>query len=79
MTHWGFALSNTVVALLQYWLLSDDYGYREIQLYQPLDVDSGTVHVLVPVPPESFNEFDPEKYRDNEVLNLNPSKFKLVR
>ncbi len=78
VTHWGFHLSGIAVTLLQYWLLAEDFGYIEIHVYEPLDAEQGTISTLVPVPREYFTDFDPEKYRDNVVLNLDPGKFELV-
>ena len=79
VTHWGFHLSGTTVALLQYWLLAEDFGYLEIHIYEPLDAEHGNISTLVPVPREYFTDFDPEKYRDNVVLNLDPAKFELAQ
>lgn len=78
-THWAFALSSTTIALLQYWLLEEDFDYLEILIYEPLDTEEGSISTLVPVPKEHFQGFDPEQYRDNVVLNLDPAKFELIK
>lgn len=79
VTHWAFALSQTAIACLRYWLKTHPTVFRAIFAYEPLDAEEGAPHWLFPVPPELIGAFNPEQVRDNVCLNLNPQKWQVVR
>jgi hypothetical protein len=77
VTHWSFSLSETVVGLVQHELARRPHKFRGVFSFQPLGDDQGLVHRLWPVPPELLLGFDPEKFKDHKVLNLDYAKFTL--
>ncbi|WP_026732350.1 hypothetical protein [Fischerella sp. PCC 9605] len=78
VTHWTFVLSETTIDLLRYFCNQQQTIFKAIFLYTPLDEKEGVVKFICPVPPEFLQEIDPEKYKENVVLNLDPKKFKTV-
>lgn len=78
VTHWTFALSQTTLACLRYWLKRQPTVFRAIFTYEPFDAEEGVPHWLFPVPPELIGGFDPEQITDNVCLNLNPQKWQVV-
>jgi hypothetical protein len=42
ITDWAFTLSQTVVALLQYWSAHQSHSFQYIFCYSPFDVESWT-------------------------------------
>jgi hypothetical protein len=78
VTHWAFALSDTTIACLRYWLKTQPTLFCAIFTYEPIDESEGEPHWLFPVPPELIGSFDPEQFRDNVCLNLNPQKWQVV-
>lgn len=78
VTHWTFALSESVIACLRYWLGIQPTVFRAIFSYEPLDAEEGVPRWLSPVPPELLGSFDPERIRDNICLNLDPRKGQVV-
>lgn len=79
VTHWTFALSDTVVACLRYWLLKQPTVFRAIFSYQPLDRQAGIPHWLFPVPSELIGLFDPEDIRENVCFNVDLRNAELKR
>jgi hypothetical protein len=75
VTHWSFSLSETVVRLVQHVLSHSAHKFSGVFSFQPFSDDEGLVHRLWPVPPEVFRGFDPEKFKDHKVLNLDYAKF----
>jgi hypothetical protein len=78
VTHWSFALSETVIACLRVWLQQEVTPFRAIFAFTPQPEEGGIVSWLAPVPPELVAGFDPESVRDNIVLNVDPAGFVLV-
>lgn len=78
VTHWTFALSQSTVACLRYWLRTQPTVFRAIFSYEPLDAEEGVPRWLFPVPPELLGSFDPEQIRDNVCLNLDSRKGQVV-
>jgi hypothetical protein len=77
-THWAFYFDDLTILYLRYFLSKKKIIFNAIFTYFPLDTDEGTVPWLFPVPPEFINNFDPDKYVDNTVINLDPNKWKLI-
>lgn len=78
VTHWSFALSDTVIACLRVWLQQEVTPFRAMFAFTPLPEAGGIAKWLAPVPPKLIAGFDPESVRDNTVLNVNPAGFVLV-
>jgi hypothetical protein len=78
VTHWSFALSDTVIACLRVWLQQEATPFHAIFAFTPLPEAGGIAKWLAPVPPQLIAGFDPESVRDNTVLNVNPAGFVLV-
>lgn len=78
VTHWTFALSDSTVACLRYWLARTQTAFGAVFFYIPLDAEEGYPGWLFPIPPEFIAGFDPELIRDQVCLNLNPQKFEVV-
>jgi hypothetical protein len=72
ITHWAFILSETVVALLQYWRAHKENKFEVIFCYSPIDKENGVTHLIYPTPPELWAGFDPEQFKENVVQNLSP-------
>jgi hypothetical protein len=77
VTHWTFVLSDTTVAYLRYFCAMHPLKFNAVFSYVPLNKELGTVRWLYPVPHELIKGFDPDKYKNNEVLNLDPEKFEV--
>lgn len=78
VTHWAFALSDITIKCLRYWLKAQPTLFRAIFTYEPIDKNEGDSHWLCPVPPEWIGSFDPEQFKDNLFLNLDPQKWQVV-
>jgi hypothetical protein len=78
VTHWAFALSDKTIACLRYWLKAQPTVFRAIFTYEPLDESEGVPHWLFPVPPELIGSFEPERFRDDVCVNLNPQSWQVV-
>lgn len=78
VTHWSFALSETVIACLRVWLQQETTPFRAIFAFTPQPETEGIVSRLAPVPSEQIAGFAPESVRDNVVLNVDPAGFVLV-
>jgi hypothetical protein len=78
VTHWSFALSDTVIACLRVWLQQEVTPFRAIFAFTPLPEAGGIAKWLAPLPPELIAGFDPESVRENFVLNVNSTGFVLV-
>jgi hypothetical protein len=76
VTDWRFTLSETVIALLQFWTASRQHSFGSIYCYSPISEGEGIVHLIHPTPAEFWAGFDPERYRENVVHNLNPLDWK---
>ena len=79
ITDWAFTLSQTVVALLQYWLAHQSHSFQYIFCYSPIDIESGVSNLIYPTPIKFWKGFDPNKYRENIVHNLSPLKWEHCR
>ena len=78
VTAWQFVLSETVIALLQFWLTHTPHKFEAIYCYSPIMQDSGVAHLFYPTPREFWCGFDPEKVRNNEVLNFDVSTWQII-
>jgi hypothetical protein len=78
-THWGFTPSESTVALLRYFLAQQKLPFNAVFLYSPIEKGFGDARWLFPVPPELNAGINPEQLRDNEVLNLDPAKWQVVK
>lgn len=63
ITDWAFTLSQTVVALLQYWSAHQSHSFQYIFCYSPLDAESGVANLLYPTPRDFWKDFDSDSYR----------------
>jgi len=79
ITHWGFTPSESTVALLRYFLCEEKHPFNAIFLYSPIEKGVGDARWLFPVPPELLAGVKPDQLKDNEVLNLDPQKWQVVR
>lgn len=71
ITDWHFVLSESMLALLQYWLALSSHCFQAIYSYQPIDQGFGVVRVIFPS--TSRYNFNPEAFRNLEVSNANPA------
>lgn len=78
ITDWSFTLSESVIALLQYWLTRQPHSFEYVFCYQPIDHAAGVRHLIFPTPADHWATFDPETLRENEVHNLSPLKWELL-
>ncbi len=78
VTDWRFTLSESVIALQQYWAVKKAHTFEAIHVYHPITPSEGIAHLVFPTPMEHWNDFAPEKYRDNVVQNLDPLAWKVV-
>jgi hypothetical protein len=78
ITAWQFVLSQTVIALLQFWLTHTEHKFEGVYCYCPMTVDSGAAHLICPTPKEFWSGFDPEKFRNTEVLNFDLSTWQII-
>ena len=72
LTDWRFSPAQTMVALLQYWSNRKTHSFEAIFI-----LGGGSFQLIAPTPSEFWRDFDPEKYRDSSVINLNPSKWEM--
>jgi len=79
VTDWSFSLSETTISLLQYWLTTNPHVFEYVFLYEPTGTNDGTTRLLAPTPKVHWATFDPECYRDNEVRNLSPTGWRMVK
>ena len=79
VTDWSFSLSETTISLLQFWLTTNEHCFEYVFLHEPTDTNSGKTHILAPTRKTHWLTFDPESYRDNEVRNLSPLGWHMVR
>lgn len=79
ITHWGFTPSESTVALLRYFLAQEKHPFNAVFLYSPIEKGFGDARCLCPVPPELIAGVKPEQLKDNEVLNLDPAKWQVVK
>ena len=77
VTHWTFVFNETTVAYLRYFCANSRLKFNGIFSYSPLDYEFGTVRWIYPVSPDLINGFDPEKYKDYVVINLDVAKSEL--
>jgi hypothetical protein len=77
VTHWAFALSESVVWCLRSWISASPPVFSAVFLYHPLDGAYGIPYCLGPFPPEELPAFDPQQIRDGLVINLDPGGFTL--
>jgi hypothetical protein len=75
-TDWKFILSESVIALLQYWTLHTSHNFSGIYLYMPMSKVEGVSKLLFPTPLEFWKTFNPDSLRDNVVHNLSPKGWK---
>lgn len=75
-TDWKFTISETVVSLLQYWTVTTPHNFAGIYLYMPIDETGGVSNLIYPTPAEFWDGFDPEAFRNNEVINLDPKEWR---
>ena len=78
VTHWTFVFSKTTVAYLRFFCANTNLNFNAVFSYSPLDHSLGNVRWIYPVPPELLKGFDPEKYKDNVVLNLDTAESLLI-
>lgn len=77
ITDWKFLLSNTVISLLQYWLVSSNHSFTEIYYITYIDDDSNELFIIYPTEKEYFKNFDENKYKENTTYLLDPNKWEI--
>jgi hypothetical protein len=77
-THWQFALSNTAIWLLAHKLHHERLIFESVYHVGLADVQSPEVTLLFPTNVD-FSNFDPERFRDNRDILIDPSGFKIER
>ena len=76
-TDWKFMPSQTALALLQYWTLTQRHIFAAIFWYHPIEMTGGISQLIFPTPTRYWANFSPDKYRDTVVTNLSPTGWKL--
>lgn len=79
ITHWGFTPSESTIALLRFFLAQEKHLFNAVFLYSPIEKGFGDARWLCPVPPELIAGVKPDQLKVNEVLNLNPAKWQIVK
>jgi hypothetical protein len=77
-THWEFALSNAVFWLVAHRMHRDPVVFESIYHIMLSDLEVTDVTLLFPANVD-YSQFDPEKYRHNVDILLNPAAFKITR
>lgn len=76
-TDWKFLACDTLIALLQYWLVKGNHSFKGIFLL----VDSGSqmknLSLIFPTDENYFKDFDENKYTQTLTINLDPEKWEL--
>lgn len=75
LTDWRFLPSETAITLLQYWCNRKDHSFEAIFFYMPFTATEGHLKLIAPTPADYWKQFDPEVYRENKTINLDPSKW----
>lgn len=78
-THWQFALSNMVYWLLGHQLQKNRLVFESVYHMCLSDLDAVDVALLFPTTNVDFADFDPEKYRENRDILMNPAGFTFER
>jgi hypothetical protein len=79
ITDWRFNLSETVIALLQYWSATRDHCFEGIYCYSPISAEDGIAQLIYPTPKEFWANFNPELYRENITNNLDPTGWETIK
>jgi hypothetical protein len=72
VTDWRFILSQTVVALLQYWTLVRAHAFSEIYTFKPTSASDGFSNRIFPTPRAFWRGFNPDAFRDTVTKNIEP-------
>jgi hypothetical protein len=75
LTDWRFVISESSFALLQYWCNRKKNSFEAIFVYMPITATEGLLSLIAPTPSEFWKAFDPEVYRRNVTINVDPSKW----
>lgn len=78
VTHWQFCLADLVFWLLAYWMRQSQSIFAQVWHLSILDATSSEAFLLYPTT-RDLSDFDPEKYRDNRTILLNPRGWQLRR
>lgn len=78
VTHWTFVLNKVVITYLRYFCSKNPPRFNAVFSYVPTDAEIGETRWIYPVPPILLKGFNPEKFRNHEVLNLDNEKFVLL-
>lgn len=76
VTDWKFLLSNTVISLLQYWLLINRHIFAEIYYLTYTSDDLDDLFLMYPTDREYFKDFDENKYKKNITCLPDPGGWK---
>jgi hypothetical protein len=77
LTDWRFQPSETVIALLQFWCNRESHSFEAIFCYMSLTDAEGHLWLIAPTPTQFWDAFDPEAYRENKTVNLDPTKWQV--
>jgi hypothetical protein len=72
ITNWTFTLSETSVALLQFWMAMQLHAFKYAFAHHPVDESGGRTSLVFPTPVGFWKDFDPERLRENVVHNISP-------
>jgi hypothetical protein len=75
LTDWRFLPGQTALALLQYWCNRRTHSFEAIFAFEGDGQGADWVKLIAPTPAGFWKGFDPEKFRDSSVVNLDPSKW----
>ena len=76
VTDWHFALSETIINLLKYWTAQTQHSFEEIFFYVPIEPEGGLPYLIYPIPGVSWENFNPETYKENVVQIVGPIGWK---
>lgn len=76
VTHWEFCLADVVYWLVAYWMRERPPIFEQVFDVNFLDESAFESRCLYPAN-KDFSGFEPEKYRDNTTILLNPRRWRL--
>jgi hypothetical protein len=76
VTHWEFCLADVVYWLLAYWMRDRPPIFEQVFDVNFLDESAFESRCLYPAN-KDFSSFEPEKYRENTTILLNPRRWNL--
>lgn len=72
-THWAFIPSDSVIGLLQWMLITSKHSFERVFLVMPFDRTFGLTKMIYPAPLSCHPYSDAKRFRNNKVINLDPT------